>query len=597
MSDSVSPARSTLRTLIVLALCLLLAAIFALDLHRLWSPLGVLGYLTNADGIVIGVTPGSPADRAGMQLGDRVDERNTPPQFRPYVAQGTIVWAAGQRVSFALLHGGVRRMVTLVAAPQDASVLRKVFWVVNFIAAVGFLAIGAALVLLRPGAMTWGFLFYSLAFAPGSWTSFWGSPPPGNYIASLLFTVIQVAGEIGLLGFALLFAAPPQVGWRRNALRFLPWLFVLLLAYWSWTFVQGYWLGGPPAEVLFRIQLGLNAAVSLCALGLFIDSYVRTHGVERQRTRWVIAGFGVSLAATYLAYVFEFYTAVPGVVVGLLFLCNVIVPVTIGYAVIRHRIIDVSFVVSRALVYATLTTMLVVLFSLIDWLFSGYLQLTGLSTVAEVGAAVAVGIWFNALHRRVDGFIDATFFRRRHAAERQLARDAAALHYAASQNAIATALVAEPVRCLSLASAALFRADGQGRYVREASEGWSATDASRLADADEHFLAQLKAENGPLSLDEAPLRTAGLPLGTAHPALALPIISRGELLAVALYGPHLHGEMLDPDEIKCIGALAPGAAAAYDHLAVESMQKKMDAMQRQLDALQRTSSPQIQPAG
>jgi len=220
-----------------------------------------------------------------------------------------------------------------------------------------------------------------------------------------------------------------------------------------------------------------------------------------------------------------------------------------------------------------------------------------LGTMAEVAAAVAVGIWFNALHRRVDTFIDVTFFRRRHAAERQLARDAAALHYSVSKNAIATALVAEPVRCLSLGSAALFRADARGRYVREASEGWEATDAMHLADADEHFLSQLKAENGPLSLDEAPLRTAGLPLGMAQPTLALPIISRGELLAVAFYGPHLHGEAFDPDEIKCIAALAPGAAAAYDHLAVELMREKMDAMQRQLDILQISGSPQTEPTG
>ena len=64
--------------------------------------------------------------------------------------------------------------------------------------------------------------------------------------------------------------------------------------------------------------------------------------------------------------------------------------------------------------------------------------------------------------------IDATFFRQRHRAEVQLARNAAALPSATTTGAVAQALVSEPVRTLSLASAALFRLGNDGRYVRQA---------------------------------------------------------------------------------------------------------------------------------
>ncbi len=42
---------------------------------------------------------------------------------------------------------------------------------------------------------------------------------------------------------------------------------------------------------------------------------------------------------------------------------------------------------------------------------------------------VAGGCLVNGLHKRVDWFIDATFFRQRHQAERQLARNASALPF------------------------------------------------------------------------------------------------------------------------------------------------------------------------
>jgi len=162
-----------------------------------------------------------------------------------------------------------------------------------------------------------------------------------------------------------------------------------------------------------------------------------------------------------------------------LFLTSVLVPLTIGYAVIKHRVIDVSFVVNRALVYGALTTLLVGMFSVIDWFFVDYLRLARLGTIAEVAAVVGFGLWFKGLHMRVDSFIDATFFRQRHAAERQLARNAAALPFATTTQIVATALVKEPVRALGLASAALFWRNKDGVYVREELEGWSAADIQR----------------------------------------------------------------------------------------------------------------------
>ncbi len=118
-----------------------------------------------------------------------------------------------------------------------------------------------------------------------------------------------------------------------------------------------------------------------------------------------------------------------------------------------------------------------------------------------------------------------------------------------------------------------------------------------LDDADGRLLMLAQAEGGPLSLYDHHWRTDGVPAGPARPVLALPIIVRRELAAVVFYGSHVHGEALDPDEIKAIAGLAPAAAAAYDHLDAEAMQQQVASMQKTIDIQQALlAEAQIQPA-
>ncbi len=236
-------------------------------------------------------------------------------------------------------------------------------------------------------------------------------------------------------------------------------------------------------------------------------------------------------------------------------------------------------------------------FALVDWLFIDKLKLARLGVVAEMGVAVAGGFWFNGLHRRVDAFIDAIFFRQRHRAEVQLAKDAAALPLASTTSAVAHFLVREPVHAMSLASAALFRRGRDGIFMREESEGWETSHLLKLDATDEPLLMLAQAENGPISLSDHAWRTAGVPSGPARPVLGLPIIARRELAAIVFYGSHLHGEGLDPDEIRAIAGLASGAAAAYDHLEAEKLRSENESIRRRNEALEaQLAQAQIQPA-
>jgi hypothetical protein len=598
MSTDSPSNRAALRTFVVVALSLLVLVAGGLDIRRIWIPVGVFGYATDGNDVVTYVEDGSPAAKAGMRVSDTIDLHSTPARFRWYAAQaGTL--ESGQSITFGLIHDGVPRTVTLTAVPQVTEHYYTAYRIAVLGVAALYIVLGAALVLLRPSLMTWGFFLYCLANAPFTFYSIsLFFPLPWPYIEYVVQYSLSAAGIVGLLVFALCFLNEPIKGWRLSGLRTMPWVFAALFIFGLYFTYHWGWIGGPPGELLTRIYVGTAALWSLTVMYLFVDTYLRARGEDRQRIRWVVVGFGFNLVLQFVSLFLGVYVpSEPIWLAHLLQLSTVIVPLTVAYAVIKHRVIDVSFVVSRTLVYGVLTTMLVCIFSVIDWFFSDYLRVARLGTIAEVGAVVAFGLWFNGLHKRVDSLVDATFFRQRHRAEVQLARNAAALPFATTPQNVAQALIKEPARALALASAALFRRGKDGAYVREESEGWNAGDIARLDDEDGHLLMLLQAENGPVSLYDHPWRTQGVPSGPAHPVLALPIIVRREVAAVVFYGSHIHGEGLDPDEIKVIARLMPGAAAAYDHLEAESMKREVEYVRRENDSLRtQLTGPRIQPA-
>lgn len=591
--DTIS-SKAALRTFAVLFLAALVLVFSLPDIRRVWQPEGDFGYVRDDDNVITASYPDSPASRAGLNVGDRIDIAATKPEYREVVASGGTS-LPGQRAVVAIRSGSSGRYVAMVSEPETMGIAKQTLIVVREFAVLLFVGIGAALVLLRPSITTWAFYAFCLGLngAPASLKSYVLGPPWG-VISDIVSVYLLAASAVGLAVFCAVFLRKEFGGWRRLICRWSPFLVLVLWGLGTYRLLGSEWFGWP-AEATLNLIFVLAGAVFLLALFALIGTYLHSDGNDRQRIRWVVLGFGIVFVARMVLLFTKFN--LPYWFYASLSLVSVVVPLTVAYAVIKHRVIDVSFVVSRTLVYALLTTLLVGVFSVIDWFFLDKLKLARLGTIAEVGVAIGVGFWFNSLHRRVETLIDATFFRQRHRAEVQLARNAAALPSATTTGAVAQALVSEPVRTLSLASAALFRRGNDGIYVREASEGWALSDVSRLDDDDAHFLMLLQTENGPLSLDDHPWRTQGVPSGPAHPVLALPIIVRRNLAAIVVYGAHIRGEALDPDETKAIAGLAPGAAAAYDHLDAEAMRKILDSATREIESLRtRLADTQTQPA-
>jgi hypothetical protein len=123
-----------------------------------------------------------------------------------------------------------------------------------------------------------------------------------------------------------------------------------------------------------------------------------------------------------------------------------LIPVTVGIAVLRYRLYDIDVLINRTLVYGTLTVLLaLVYFGLVIGLGSLVRLLTGQlsqSPVIIVASTLVIAALFQPLRRRLQAIIDRRFYRRKYDATRILAAFSTTLRNEVDLNQLREELVA-----------------------------------------------------------------------------------------------------------------------------------------------------------
>jgi hypothetical protein len=509
--------------------------------------------------IVSAVEPGSAADRAGVRAGDRLvthGDLEVPTRVRSAYP--------GERETLTFERGGVARTITLTAVPDRSfNFLARVGGVLAYLPPTVFLVVAFLLVFLRPSIMSWAFYLFAVGyFGTGPAFMYWSHVLPPSAFLALSFVLTTVFGPwsvLPLLPFVLRFPDGDVLGWRRRIDPFV-WVFLSLsyavyVVEWRLFFVTG---SVPSWDVVPSAIIPLGAFL---LAGLIVAKNVAM-ATPSDRQRWGFLAIGT--IASFIAYAVYFVPGIPFVVGQVVGFAVVLMPICIAYAVFRLRVLDVNFVLSRALVYGVLSLGVVTMISLLDWVFSRVVAIGRLTIGFELLSAIGIGLLLDRINRGVESFVESVFFRRRRLAERYLRRAASALPYATDEAAIADGLVQVPVDAIDLAAAALYRRSAGGSRF----EGIATANQTMVAppgfDGNHLLVRMLLADEKVVWLDDlrAQLDTENAAIYT----LAMPVTVRHELVSFTLYGAHANGAQLDPDEVALLEELALEAARAYDHV-------------------------------
>jgi hypothetical protein len=153
-----------------------------------------------------------------------------------------------------------------------------------------------------------------------------------------------------------------------------------------------------------------------------------SNAVERQQTKWVALGFFVVLVLGLVAVSLGGYLSDQhyGLLYALFGLGSapffLIIPLSIGFAMLRSRLWDIDIIINKALVYGLLTALLAAVYAGLiiglQFLLGGIIKQN--NDVAVVVSTLAIAALFGPFRRRIQQIIDRRFYRRKYDASRTL---------------------------------------------------------------------------------------------------------------------------------------------------------------------------------
>jgi hypothetical protein len=187
-------------------------------------------------------------------------------------------------------------------------------------------------------------------------------------------------------------------------------------------------LGVAGAQTALELIGAAGFALIVLATGGGVASLVvrfrKARGDERQQLKWLaLAAIAFLVAFASGPVIWNIPSLDSSPLWPVLFLLAVgALPLATGIAILRYRLYDIDVVINRTLVYASLTALLAGAYFGLVLLFQLALEpVTEGNELAVAVSTLAVAALFRPARRRIQGFVDRRFYRRKYDAERTLA--------------------------------------------------------------------------------------------------------------------------------------------------------------------------------
>jgi len=540
--------------------------------------------------LVLNVDTGGPSDRAGVRSGDLVDMRsNTLVDRLAQFGQPL----NGRPVALSIQRGSRQLRVTVVPGPLTLSRFLSVYlagdfgslWLLLFAALIawrrayvpGNLLLSTVLICLAIGIVTnpiffaapWAWAYELLFICNLAWpisVALWAT-----YASSFAQPMSRPRRLVQWICYASV-AIAIAIGTTDATVGIAPFLGIVTLWFDPVAFLDVVWS--------VPIELAILAASACSVLAIWTS-----RGLDRQRASWSLVPFAGFYVVSATVNLLSQTSAPYATLLVLFYALNIMVlitPIALTYVALNRRLIDIGFVLNRAVVFAIVSTIVVSAFVLVEWAASERIAGTNqrTSAIASMAAALALGLSLRYIHGFVDRFVDRAFFRKRH-------EDVAALHRFALEAAYVTErsiLLERTVQVVrehtDAQDVTIFVYDGSRDYV-----------AANVRNGDRAPIGENDPGIVSLRVWGKVVDLSSLTSSSLYGEFAFPMVSRGMLLAALVLGTKRDGEAYAPDEFEALLALAHGVATALDTLAsrsngaIESIEATQALIVEKLDSL------------
>jgi two-component system, NarL family, sensor kinase len=333
----------------------------------------------------------------------------------------TFTWATAAWLDHLLRQAGRPDLVQL--APESVSLI---------VAAMSAATVGAVVASRRPGHPV-GWLLQALGLlmavaAPATgYANYRLLAQPGTDPAALLAAGNNTAGVLVLgacVGFILLLTPTgslPSPRWRWWAWIAAAAPLLALASTALLPFSPPYQsvpnplavptLAGP-LQIVAAVTWTATGLTVLVAAGSLVMRFRRARGLERQQLRWL--AYGAALTGVTVLVMVALIPTDNGFLLGsLLALCVVLLPLAIGAAILRYRLFDLDYLISRTAVYGLLTTGGIAVYVAVvkgaEWLLH---EGAGLGGSLLATAVIAIG--FAPARDRLQRWVDRRLYGDRH---------------------------------------------------------------------------------------------------------------------------------------------------------------------------------------
>lgn len=397
-------------------------------------------WVDSSDGKVVAqrIEPGSPASRAGVYQGDILEgvslngafpfEVVTQAQYvQIYLDQVKDISPPSRSISYLLVRNPNSSNPREGVADIEGLEPRSSNWILGvYLALVGlvYLAIGVY-VLLKQGRgpyVTHFFLICLLAFIVH-----WYSPTPE--LRTQFDKAVDLTDSIALIllaplfvHFAAIYPARYHLFSKRRWLALLLYLPALGLIATEVALRISKLRGLLPvspinaASRLERVEVVLFAAGLLISCGLLLRTFWRAPrwAVVRQQLKWVVSGITIASIAFAAFYLPSFLTtgSASTMLASLAIAPFVLIPLTLGYSIVRYRLMDVDVVVRRSVAYIIATLSVALLFGSVMAASYEFLrpQLQAATLVFTAIIMSAIAMLFAPMKNWVQERVDRLFY-------------------------------------------------------------------------------------------------------------------------------------------------------------------------------------------